>query len=99
MTKYLVIDEQKNLEGDVFVYVYDSADDANTAALVAWRHLTASEQRKRHIFVACVALEDLEEYAVDEETGEIDWTCYKFYHSLDNAFDSEKIEADDEDAG
>ena len=32
------------------------ADEANMAALVAWRHLTASEQRKRHIVGALMQM-------------------------------------------
>lgn len=95
--RYIVVDEpKKGFGGDVFQDVYDSLDEANKAAELEWGYLTAFEKRKRHIYVGVVRLEDLNEWAIDEDTGAIDWAAF---HSISYdvmMFDSNHIKGDDD---
>lgn len=95
--KYIVVDEPKNgFGGDQFEDVYDSLDEANKAADLAWWYLTAFEKRKRHIYVGVIRLEDLNEWAIDEDTGAIDWAAFHSISYDDTMFDSNRIKDDDD---
>lgn len=91
MRKYLVVDERKY--GDVFQDVFDTLEEANAEAEYQWDHLTRIEKKDRHIFVGHV--EDNEnylcKYAIDEETGELDWAAYHSLGGEDSYFDSYRV--------
>ncbi|MFR5739568.1 MAG: hypothetical protein ACLUEC_10350 [Coprococcus sp.] len=91
MRKYLVVDERKC--GDVFQDVFDTLEEANAEAEYQWDHLTRTEQKERRVFVGHV--EDNEKYlndwAFDEDTGEVDWATYHSLGVEDNYFDSDRI--------
>lgn len=95
--RYIVVDEpQKGFGGDTWQDVYDSLDKANKAADLDWWYLTASEKRKRHIYVGVVRMEDLNEWAFDEDTGAIDWTAFHSINYDDTMFDSNRIKDEDD---
>lgn len=83
MKKYLVIDEHKDGNGDVFVKVCDDKAWANTEAKIQWNHFTTQEQKKRHIYVVVVTEDYLNDDAIDED-GNIDWNVH---HSCDTEID------------
>lgn len=88
MKKYLAINEPKRGYGDIFEKVFDTLENANSYAEKDWNHLTYHEKKERHIYVAWVTEEYLNDYAFEE--NQIDWCAY---HSLDydnNCFDSER---------
>ncbi len=75
MRKYLVIEENKNGAGDIWVEVFDDVERARTAARTIWDHLTDCEKKRRTVTIADVTEDDLADFAFDD--GEIDWTCYE----------------------
>ena len=85
-SRYLVIDEKTN--GDTYADVYTTLSAANEAAAREWDHLSSSDKKRSHIHVGVVRREDLADWAVDDETGEIDWTAYEQYDRPEGAFDS-----------
>ena len=88
--KYIVVDEPKRgLAGDMYQEIYDTPEDANTAASYNWEHLTRSEQKYRHIFAGIVTPEDLPEDAFDEDTGDVHWDMATSIGSFHGAFDSD----------
>lgn len=97
--RFIVIDEPKNgFGGDQFEEVYDSLDDANSAAKSCWYHLTKGERRKRHIWVGISRRENLDDAAFDEDTGEV--ICWSMDNGYgfevdDTMFDSEEYERHD----
>ena len=85
MKKYLV--EYRRHNGDLkrvglnsnydsFCDVFDALDEANEAARAQWDHLTNTERKHSEVEVLAVTEDDLADWAIDEETGEIDWTAY-----------------------
>lgn len=94
--KYIVVDEPRGtLSGDMWTDVYNSPSEATEAAEIAWNHLTAAEQRERHIFAAVVDETGLAADAVDED-GNIDWRCWNSADTYDGAFDSYRVEQEEE---
>lgn len=91
MRKFLIVCERKY--GDVFQNIFDTLEEANAEAEYQWDHLTRTEKKDHHIFVGHV--EDNEKYlckyAIDEETGEVDWAAYHSLGGEDNYFDSDMI--------
>lgn len=86
--KYIVVDEPTRRYGDEWRYVYDTAEEANFAAWRAWNYLTKQEQRERHIWAGLVTHEYLDDDAIDEDTGKIDWRCFVWADTFPGAFDS-----------
>ena len=89
---YIVVDEPApGKDGDIYQTVCPSAAEANSEASYQWGRLTAAEQRRRHIYAGLVRRENLTESAVDEDTGDIDWTCYIAMDTFPGAFDSQEV--------
>lgn len=74
--------------GDSWTDVYNTAEEANEAALHDWCSLSAHDQRRQHIWAGIVSREDLGDDAIDEDTGEIDWRCWVNADNFPGAFDS-----------
>ena len=89
MKKYIVVDQIGN---DDYADVFDTIEAANDFALKSWKHLTNYEKKGRHIYVCEVTEKDLDDWAVDEETGEIDWRCFFQSNLPADGFDSAKYE-------
>lgn len=89
MKKYIVVDQIGN---DDYADVFDTIEAANEFALKSWKHLTNYEKEGRHIYVCEVTEEDLDDWAIDEETGEIDWSCFFQSNLPADGFDSKKYE-------
>lgn len=51
MEKYLVIDERKDGNGDIFIETHDNLESANDDAQNQWDSLMVLEKEQRHIFV------------------------------------------------
>lgn len=51
MEKYLVIDERKDGNGDIFIEEHDTIEQANDSADTQWRYLTKREKAERFIYV------------------------------------------------
>lgn len=97
MKKYLVIDESFNdlkhtSAGDQWEAVYDTPEEATAAAESEWSYLTARERKYHHIYSAVVTEADLDDYATDEDTGEIDWRCFTACDTYPGCFDSTREE-------
>lgn len=73
--KYIVVETNHHTD-EVETYVCETLQDANDKALGRWNHLTAREQSFHCIEVGYLTRRMLADYAVDEDTGETDWTCY-----------------------
>ncbi len=84
--KYIVVCDVDG--GDSWTDVYDTAEEANEAALHDWRVLSSHDQRRQHIWAGIVSREDLGDDAIDEDTGEIDWRCWVNADTFPGAFDS-----------
>ena len=89
MKKYIVIETNKH--GDEWVSVFDTLEEANEYAKKAWEHLSAHDKKEQSVIVGIVSENDLTEWAVDEESGEIDWTSYAQYDYNKECFDSEVL--------
>lgn len=71
--------------------VHETPEEANTAARLAWERLTAYDKKGgRRIHAAIVYREDIPEYAIDEDTGVIDWTQAEYY-IFPGAWDSDEL--------
>ncbi len=104
MRKYIVIEVNKL--GDERVSVFDTLTEANEYAREMWQIIKAQAKRvvkdmsflatdnDPRILVRVVSENDLSEWAVDEETGGIDWTCYNQYDYNEDCFDSEVVDYD-----
>ena len=93
--RYIVVDAPApGKDGDIYQTICPSAAEANSEAAYQWGHLTAAEQRRRHIYAGLVRRDDLGEFAVDADTGDTDWTCYVSMDTFPGAFDSEAIRND-----
>lgn len=92
MKKFLVVDQTLTSSGiaDQESYVIDTSDEANKTAASFWNHLTAAEQRRRHIFAAVVDESMLDPEAFDD-SGVIDWGFWISCDSFAGAFDSNNI--------
>lgn len=77
---YIVSERAMDGEGDSMEFFFDDLADANSRAQDLWYHLSKREKTQTVVEVLKVTLEDLDEDAFDEETGEIDWGLY---HSAD----------------
>lgn len=76
--RYVVIDmPTPGTDGDIYQEVYTTAEEANSEAAYQWDHLTAAEKHRRHIYAAIAQRENLDEFAVDEDTGETDCASVK----------------------
>lgn len=76
--KYIVVDEPiAGMTGDSWDDVYSTAEAANQAARIQWGRLTKREQEKRHVYAAVVTRDDLADWAIDEDSEEIDWTAWE----------------------
>lgn len=84
--KYIVVCDVDG--GDSWTDVYDTAEEANEAALHDWRVLSSHDQRRQHIWAGIVSREDLVDDAIDEDTGAIDWRCWTNANTFPGAFDS-----------
>ena len=89
MKKYIVVDQ---IGTDDYETVFDTIEAANEFALKSWKHLTNREKEGRHIYVCEVTEKDLQDWAIDEETGEIDWGCFFQSNLPAEGFDSAKYE-------
>lgn len=56
--------------------VFDTLEEANKAAIATWDHLTEAERKHSEVEVLVVAEDGLSIWAIDDDTGEIDWTAY-----------------------
>lgn len=92
--KFIVM--QDRIPGDSFSTAYDTAEDANAAAETVWFYLTPNERKHTHVYAIVVRREDLDEDAIDEDTGDIDWCMWVSADTFPGAFDSEHIEAEEE---
>lgn len=86
--KYLHICESVP-DGDRWEWVYDTPEGANAAARADWEHLTASEKKRQHIYACIVRREWLDDDAIDEDTGEINWACFYQADTFPGAYDSD----------
>lgn len=86
--RYIVSDWTEDY--DCETYVYDTADEANIEAELLWNHLTDSEKKRRHIYVALVTADQLAPDDV-EEYGEGAWGMVSDMNSFPGAFDSEEV--------
>ena len=90
--RYIVVDEPATgKDGDIYQTICPSAAEANGEASYMWDHLNNYEKKKRHIYAAIVHRDGLNECAADDDTGEIDWTCYNSLDSFPGAFDSAEV--------
>ena len=88
MKKYIVVDQRKDGTGDIFDSIFDTIEEANRVAERDWGYLTASEKASRHIFVGMLTEDCLSDWAVDEDSGEVDWLAWNSIYSVKGAFDS-----------
>lgn len=86
--KYLVISGD---EVNEYIDVYDSLEDANSAAETKWNNYTTQEKKKGHVYVGYVTEEMLAPYAFDENGDVEDWTAYWDIDAKDNFFDSDNL--------
>ena len=56
---------------------------------IAWYHLTDAEKARHHVYVGVVTEDDLDEFAKDEDSGDVDWSCFTSYSIIPGAFDSD----------
>ena len=94
MKKYLSISEKfssklKDTSEIMDVNVFDALEEANSFAKDAWYHLTDAEKARHHVCVGVVTEDDLDEFAKDEDSGDIDWSCFTSYSVVPSAFDSD----------
>ena len=89
--RYVVVDEHKFGEGDRFATVHLTPEEANAEADYQWNHLTKTEQSCRHVYTAVVRRDMLPDYAIDEDTGEVDWSLFGDTDTFPGAFDSDKV--------
>lgn len=95
--KYIVVDELKHRGHSYgFVarwrYVYDTPEEANAQASMRWYHLTPQERQKRHVYAGMITRNDLDDDAVDEDTGEVDWKRWNNCNTFPGALDSYNLE-------
>lgn len=88
--KYLVVD-YRGRDGSVWITVHDTPEEANAEAPRQWEQLSAYDQKNRHIYAATVTAADLPEYAIDEDTGAIDWAQADDHDTFPGAWDSDHI--------
>lgn len=87
--RYIVMDE--NSRGDTYTQTFRTAEEANSAAEMAWGYLTKSERKTRHVAVY-VQTEDMldadmiEDYGIDGAWGSGDMDNFP------GAFDSDSLE-------
>lgn len=62
---------------DGFCEVFDTLEEANAAAQNSWARLSEYDKRRYTIDVLAITENDLCDWAIDDETGAIDWTCYE----------------------
>lgn len=86
-TKKYVSVLQEN-PGDRFEEVFESPEEANSAAYREW--LGLSPKARAHCDVAAYVIteDNLLDGAIDEDTGEIDWRCFGECDTFPGAFDS-----------
>lgn len=88
---YMVIDEDRH---DTFTTVCSTLEEANREAENQWGHLTATEKKKRHVYVAfTLPTTDFYEKAELEAYGTEDFdpmACHTT-DANDYCFDSEKL--------
>lgn len=88
--RYVVIDmPAPGTDGDIYQEVYTTAEEANAAASYKWHQLSAGERLGRRIMAGVVTRDMLPEEAVDEETGEVDWSLFSDCDTFPGAFDSQ----------
>jgi hypothetical protein len=87
MKKYIVIETRNN---DEWVTVFDTLEETNEYAERAWEHLSDYDKKNQSVEVGIVTENDLADWAVDEETGEIDWTAYTQWNQTKECFDCGK---------
>ena len=61
---------------DGFCDVFDTLEEANKAACDQWYHMTKYDRECAQVYVLVVTENDLSDWAIDDDTGEIDWTAY-----------------------
>lgn len=78
---YIVTDESKDgFAADISVDLFDTLDCANDEAERLWKHLTAGEKAKRHIWVGIIKAEDCDDGIIH---------TYDSIWGVEGAFDSE----------
>lgn len=89
--RFIVERSPKNGSGDVFQDVFCTLEEANQKADYHWHHLTHRERKMWRVVVLVVTEKDLDDYATDQDTGDVDWRCYFQANYPDGGFDSNKI--------
>lgn len=87
--KWMVVDEKYSNVGLIRdCEFFDSAVESQKRARELWEQLSPRDQQNRHIYNAVITVEDLPEYAVDEN-GNIDWYQWEsFRYPESHQFDS-----------
>lgn len=85
---YIVSERAMDGDGDSMEFFCDDLADANSRAQDLWYHLTKREKTETVVEVLKVTLKDLDEDAIDDETGEIDWGLYHSYNVPEGGFSS-----------
>lgn len=62
---------------DGFCEVFDTLEEANTAAQNNWNRLSEYDKRRSMVEVLTVTEDDIFDWAIDDETGAIDWIYYE----------------------
>lgn len=88
--KYIVVD-YRGRDCSQWITVHDTPEEANEEARRQWEQLSRHDQQSRHIYAATVARDDLPEYAIDEDTGAIDWALADDHDTFPGAWDSDHI--------
>lgn len=88
--KYIVVD-YRGRDCSQWITVHDTPEEANTDARRQWEQLSTYDQQDRHVFAAIVGREDVPAYAIDEDTGAIDWAQADNFGSFPGAWDSDEI--------
>lgn len=88
--KYLSVDDAG---ADIWAEFFETKKEANENANDVWNHLTAEEQKHRHVYVTDVLGSDLGEDAFEDfvEDDIVDWNAYvQSGHDTTDCFDSDK---------
>lgn len=83
---FVVVDDAGT---DVFNEFFDTKEEANYNAKLAWERLTYSEKKKRHIVAGYIRREDLEDFAFEDDS--INWNAYNAYDTDESFFDSDRL--------
>lgn len=83
---FISVNTPVNPNGDLYINVFSTQEEANEDAELIWSYLTKSERKRRRVYAATASRNDVSEDGINGD--EVDWEQLMQWDSFVGSFDS-----------